>query len=364
MKLHIIELKKFSDFSAIRTAWDRMLEQAVTRNVALTYEWAYASWKRYAGFFDVRVATLWEADTLVSAIPFVARPVRGEGCRGTAVQVLTEIVPYSTVSEDAPVLECFFAYLRHNYADLLKVSFQEVDASCYGFAGLTDWAQGEGMPFFIYKSHESPYVEIRTDFSSYYLTRKKKIKNALRNKPDKLQALSPFRIESYAKETDIRHGFRQLLEIDCESWKYEERSDMASREGQHIFYETLAEEGAKRGMTELWLLVNEREPVAFEYNLFFEGKVMAIKWGYKAKYAAFSPGVILRLETTKQFFERGFRMIDLWGSKDQFKTIWSDAHFDRYAVHLYANSAEGLALKRQDEAARSSAAAPSAVELC
>ena len=99
------------------------------------------------------------------------------------------------------------------------------------------------------------------------------------------------------------------------------------------FYETLAKQLAKNTSIKLCVLELGGQPIAYEYLIAFNNKLLVAKHSYNDTYKKYSPGIILRYEIFKKLISE-FRFIDTWGSKDEFKMIWCTNVVERFLLTI------------------------------
>lgn len=231
-----------------------------------------------------------------------------------------------------------FYYLDNN-SDLtnwIEVIFDEVDFRFCESNLLTSFFKEKEWDVKIRKCQTTPILKTSSKFNEYFLNREKKIKKAIGNKANKLSEIGGFHLTKYTKPDEIDKGLHLIHEIDCLSWKFDSNSDMASREGQLIFYETLAKQLSEKGAVSLYILefIKTKEPIAFEYIINYNNQHLIVKHSYKEKYRKYSPGVLIRYEILKNLLDGNLKVIDTWGEIDQFKKIWCEEKVDRFSVSV------------------------------
>lgn len=98
-------------------------------------------------------------------------------------------------------------------------------------------------------------------------------------------------------ETLVRCGF----EIEHRGWKGAAHSSVLSQPGMLDFYCEQAKLLAASGHAKLVFLVHGGEPIAFEFGLAAKGTYFSYKVGYDERFAAWTPGQLLRMKLLECF---------------------------------------------------------------
>lgn len=328
----IEELRKVVEFNNIKHEWQQTVTPSIY-NLTHTYEWFYSTWKSQTGYKNVRAVTIRKENRLISVMHLIFDLDYKEK---TEIQVTipTSITPFFAAFDRDSIVDCLLHYLDKQLSNWNVLQFEEFDFSFPETEALISSGERAGLYVDVKKTFETPVLRFEGTFEEYYLERKKRIRKAVGNKLNTLRQISDFRVKFYSDVNEIQGGIDRIQEVDCMSWKFNEQSDMASRPGQFIFYETWAQELAKRGNIILAVLelVETGEPIAFEYIVTYADKFITPKRSYKQSFHKFSPGVILRYEILKNLLGKKFRVLDSWGKKDEFKMIWSTEIAERYTV--------------------------------
>lgn len=319
-KYEIIELKNRFHFENIRDEWNALIIEDIYY-LTLTYDWFYSTWKSLTGWKNVCAIAIRENGELISVIPLV---LEKDINKTEDIIIPTTIIPLTSKGDFDDLLKCLQYYLDLQVPNWKRILLEEVDSDFKDSQKLLQSIEKNKLVTKIEKEIETPILVSDTDFDSYIQKRIKKVKNAMGNNEHKLSLVGKYQLKIYSSLENLDEALRKVHEIDCLSWKFNTASDMSSREGQLIFYETLAIELSKKGFLKIGILEFEEtgEPIAFQYIIHIGNKVLNAKHSYKEKYREFSPGVILRYELIKYLLTHNVNLIDTWSSKDRFKMIW------------------------------------------
>lgn len=329
----IQELQTIVDFRKIQLEWEQLVTPSVY-NLTHTYEWFYSTWKSQTGFKNVRAVAIRKNGELISAlhVMFESDYRNKEDLR---VTVPTSLTPFFAATDHENIVDCLLHYLDQQLPNWSVLQFDEFDFAFPETEILINSGKRAGLNVEVEKTFETPVLKVHGTPEEYLASRAPSIKKALGNKRNSLRRISDYRLRIYTDVAEIQAGMDQIHEVDCMCWKFHEQSDMASRPGQLVLYETMAHQLAKRGRIVLAVLELEAtsEPIAFEYIIRFEDQLLVAKHSYKESYRKYSPGVILREELFREMLNnRGIRTIDTWGVKDEFKMVWCNEVYERYTV--------------------------------
>jgi CelD/BcsL family acetyltransferase involved in cellulose biosynthesis len=94
-----------------------------------------------------------------------------------------------------------------------------------------------------------------------------------------------------------------MLAVSAQSWK--------QRAGTHIggiphgaeFYRALCDEFGPTGEVDLWQLLKDGTPIAFEFGIRYQGVTYPLRADYRVDYAHLSPGGVLECHIIKALFD-------------------------------------------------------------
>ncbi|OKP91073.1 hypothetical protein A3844_04320 [Paenibacillus helianthi] len=334
----IEELLNIVDFRKIKPEWEQLVNPSIY-NLTHTYEWFYSLWKSKTGFKNVRAIAIRRAGRLISVMHMVFE-TDYQNKPELLITIPTSLTPFYAESDHDKIIDCLLYYLDNKLPNWNVIEFEEFDCSFPETQMLIESGKRAGLEVIVEKTFNTPIIQINNASEEYFLECSRRVKKALGNKANLLREISNYRMRVYTDPAEIQLGLDRIFEIDCLSWKFSEQSDMGSRSGQLVFYETMAHELAKRGNIILTVLELDKtnEPIAFEYLIAYKDKLLGAKHSYKDVYSKYSPGVILRDEIFKYMRNNGFRTFDTWSNKDRFKMIWCNQVVERYTVHINKTS--------------------------
>ncbi|WP_195694565.1 GNAT family N-acetyltransferase [Priestia megaterium] len=323
----VYEISRFSDIRRIEEKWLNHIDTSIY-NLTNTYDWFYSTWKSLSGVKKVKALLIENSDgKLLSIIPLVFNDLNNR------IIVPTSIIPLMCKEQYEVCIGVLLDYMNsfHQGKDLF---FEEIDFHFQESSRLVDFLENNKIPFDMRIFQKTPVLKTSLNYQEYFENRKKKIKKALGNKRDRLNLIGDYHVREFQDSNEITIAMDKIHEVDSTSWKFEEESDMASREGQLVFYDSLARRLAKNNAIKLRVLEfkETEEPIAFEYIINFDNHYLIAKHSYKEKYKKFSPGVILRNELLESILTGSDVVVDTWGSLDPFKSIWCDEVVDRYSI--------------------------------
>lgn len=337
----IIALSRFGELRAFAEPWKRALLTTTPRCPTHLPAWSEATLASLTPLHPFRVLLGVGAKQLELILPLTLRSARVLGRSTTNIEAATELSPLFCQSAQ-DWLPRLVRWLDLEIPDWTRIEFPMVRQGDAAATELEHAARRMGLAVRRERTHLSPCLNIESDFDTYIRVRREKIGGALRNKREKLSGLGLVKESRVTAPEDAPGAVSAMLEIEQESWKYYRRSDMTSRGQQHVFYHHLCERLAVDGQLSLNFLRLNDEPVAYELDILLDGTVYSLKHSYKERFRKFSPGVILRSYSLRDYFELGFQSVNFWGSADRFKHLWTDERVPHYRLTLFRPSRVGV----------------------
>ncbi len=282
--------------------------------VTHTYPWAIAQWAAARPSRRLVVLAGFASEELAFAFPLLV-PASG---RVVSIEAATELEPFWCGIDPELAFDSLRRYLDASAPRWCRISFPMVAASAADIAP----AVSAGFDATFMPTHDSPRLELLGAEDTYWQTRSDRVKVARRRRSE-LESLGTLRVRALADAADAERAIAAILEIEQESWKYERESDMTSRQNQHVFYAVLTRQLLARKWLAVNLLEFNDEPVAYEFDVLYDGVALSLKHSYKARFHLVAPGIVLREASLRRYREAGCASVDFWGSSDSFKCLWT-----------------------------------------
>jgi CelD/BcsL family acetyltransferase involved in cellulose biosynthesis len=235
--------------------------------------------RRYKGI-PISVLRLWDYGECFLCTPLV-RKHEGHECLATLLEWL----------------------VRDRAASL--IDFQKVAGEGPFGQLLVDAFRARGTLHFVSEAFTRAWFRPRADAETYLqavLSSNKR--RDLQRKQRRLTELGALELLTFEKEAEVRGVIDDFMRVEASGWKGKAGTALDSRAPNRACFRQLAQEGAKRGQIFVHGLYLNREPIALRWNFVSRPGSFFFKPAYDERYAPFSPGVLLELETIRYLHRR------------------------------------------------------------
>lgn len=189
----------------------------------------------------------------------------------------------------------------------------------------------------------SPSVELSGDLAGYRAHRRRSALADLRRRRRRLAERGEVRMRRVSDGPGASAVLRHGLELERLGWKGERGTAVAQAPAVHRFYEHVAAWAAGRGWLSLYQLSLDERPIAFYFGVEHERTLHLLKGAYDPGLARLSPGQLLLEDVVADGFARGLARIELGGSPERYKLVWTGDVRERLRVTAFAPGAAGRA---------------------
>ncbi len=176
--------------------------------------------------------------------------------------------------------------------------------------------------------HPSPtgVVDIGSDWGAYVQSWSGNHRSSIKRSRRKLDMQGTVQAECVTQATDAE--LRELMELcfalEDRSWKGAAGTSVLRVPGLREYYLQEAQIMRDRSQLHLWLLRLDGRIIAFEYCHLAHGTCYSHKLSFDPRYAAFSPGRILRYHQLESYFgDPNIHLLDTLGSMCRAKAAWA-----------------------------------------
>ncbi len=336
-----------SGFSGLETVWNTLLPTSPTNAVSLTFEWLKAWQDSYGKKSFLSVLSLTREGRVAALAPLAQTR---SFYRGAWARVL-----HFMDSEDTPrmdflcgadisaeeAVDSFVSFLRQrrDLWDLIILrSIPESSPTC---AFLREALERSGLRYAVREGLRSPFIRADGSWEDFLATFSRKFHKTLRNQLNRMQKAVRYGVSRVETSQGLSDALAQVFDISGRSWKARYKRDLSNVPLARSFFQGLTQAAGRRGWLDLWLLSVEDRPVAFEFQLRYEGRVYALRSDFDKKYADLSPGIILQRDILESVFRRGLKAYDFCGHEDAYKKRWTAQTQAHRHFYIYADSLAG-----------------------
>ncbi len=294
----------------LRPQWDDLLESSRNNVVQLTHEWMTAWWDSFNRGKKLHIVAIYGDDGRILGIA----PLVSGRCsyRGVNIRKISLMANGQSPSADFIIRdgnhESVISELL-GYLDTLKdwdlLELNKLNKGDKTSDTLFKYLTGNRILFGIKNNIESPFIEIESDWETFFGQKSKKFKKSLRNKINRIDKAGDISIERIQiNDTNDPH-IRTMIEISSNSWKKDIGNDMLGNPRINNFYKRICDSLGRKGAITLWLLKKGDKPIAFEFHLNYRGVVYPVRADYDEAFGDLSPGSVLEYNILKTLFEEG-----------------------------------------------------------
>lgn len=152
-----------------------------------------------------------------------------------------------------------------------------------------------------------------------------------------------------ANEFDLL--FDEAKAVELASWKKEAGTAIAVDPAKEAFFRAFLRDAAAQGLLRVAFMRIDRQAVAMQLALEWNGRFWLFKIGYNEEYRKCSPGTLLMLHTLGYAARAGLTGYELLGNVEPWiAEFWTEASHPCLRVRTYPANARGLAALAADGA--------------
>ncbi len=209
---------------------------------------------------------------------------------------------------------------------------------------LADQLQRQDQRLDVSRVQRVGLIDIGNDWEQYFQALSGNHRSAVRRSEKKVRKSGEVRLLRLLNPDDaaLHQWMRQAFEIEHRSWKGTAGSSILAA-GIDGYFLQEAINAQDCGMLDLWFLLLDDQPIAFEYCHLVKGNCHSYKIGYDEKFKAFGPGRLLRKMQLEYLTDRdnqdvnvSTHVLDTMGLLCHAKAKWvtRDYRIGRMAVSL------------------------------
>lgn len=183
---------------------------------------------------------------------------------------------------------------------------------------------------------DTAWVDIETDFDTYWEARGKNLRQNSRKQLKKVEAtgVTP-RLDVIESADEVAAALAQYGELETSGWKAELGTAISMEGAQGRFYQRALEGAARAGQMRLYRYWFGEEVVAMDLCVHQGDCLVILKTAYQQAHHAVSPSTLMRVDEFRALFAEGrFKRIEFYGRVMEWHTRWTEA--SRPLVHVTA----------------------------
>lgn len=328
----------------LKTQWEDLVRASDVSIPFISWAWYDAWLDAFCPREDARLVAVFDDKRLVAALPFRVRGQRGSyGAQEITSWVNTHSFRWGLLCErgnDSAARALAKQLIQLEEWDSCVLNYAVSDSQA-----LENFLYSLAQEGYIVESvpdMQSPVMKVPDDWDAFLASMPKKRRESERRKVRKLEKQgAKFKFVSGRCE-DLAALLKDCWHISSKTWKQEKGSAIAADETRRSFYEAVA--NSAQDWICLALLYIDDEPIAFEFNLLFDGTLYSLKLGYNTDYARQSPGQVLRFKLFEWCIENDIDFFDFMGHRARYKDQYAERHIGHSNIRIYSKTPRGRVL--------------------
>lgn len=184
---------------------------------------------------------------------------------------------------------------------------------------------------------QTAWVDIASDFESYWEARGKNLKQNTRKQRNKLQAEGTLtRIECVTAPEDVRRAIEDYGLLESAGWKAADGTAIHPDNAQGLFYRKVLENYCTLGRGRIYRYWFGEKVVAMDLCIHDQEAIVVLKTAYDESYKTISPSTLMRHDQFQQLFaEKKFPRIEFYGKVMEWHTRWTTQSRTIYHCTVY-----------------------------
>lgn len=323
--------------------WTSLLAKSTSDAISLTPEWIIAWWDNFGAENRMHLVAVRHGGRLVGVAPMMeaVTSYRHVHIRKITMMANGHSPATGFITDRDRDAEVKSAILGHLDAlpGVDMIEFPHLDDNGSACGPVIDYIKKMGLRYGIKRGLESPYIPIDTDWETFFRTRHRKFKKAIRNKINRADKSGDISVEKVTVMSAADPAVEEMFSISGKSWKKEAGTDLASDGNARGFYRSLCDALGPRGVISIWLLRQGPTPIAFEFHLTYNGVVYPLRADYDESRASLSPGSVLEYRIVKSLFEEsGAREYYSCGHTYMYLLNWSELTRKHVTIEIFGRN--------------------------
>jgi CelD/BcsL family acetyltransferase involved in cellulose biosynthesis len=297
----------------------------------LTAEWLMAWWEAYGTHTPVVLTLRDDAGRLRA----------GAFCRATRFWLHAPANPESgswdvVAADEMARAQCWRALARLGPSRLQLAAMIE---NSHEIEVARRALRAEGFRVYRRGGPSSPYLVLPETWEALLRSVSRNLRSQVGARLRRLERAGELRFRTVTGGPELASAIDALLRVEHSGWKQREGTSILSDPRSEALYRSFAVGAAERGWLRLQLLELDGDAIAADYGCSFAGTAFLLKTGFDERYAALSPGLVLRAAVLRAAIEEGCRAYDFLGGADGYKLRWGAEIRERVVVRAYSGLA-------------------------
>ena len=168
------------------------------------------------------------------------------------------------------------------------------------------------------------HADLRSGWDAYCATRDRKVLDEVTRKRRRLDKSAGVAFEMLSPGPgEVEATIDEAVDVEADGWKSRAGSAMRHNPRIHDFIRTLGRRFAARGGLRISFLRSRGVAIAMRIMLEWDGRLWAMKTGYRESQRRWSPGMLLTHDTLEEACRRRLQGFEFLGSGDPLQPAWA-----------------------------------------
>ena len=351
----VIEVDNLKELESYRLTWNALLPQTQNASFFHTYRWLRTCWQHFGADQRLFALIIRSQETTIGIVPFC---IKTERYSIGKVRVLTYPLNdwgtwYGPIGPNpSACMAAAFDYLRQR-----RQMFDMIDLRWVAHGEGRHNSAENALQLAGWNPDLRPYQQVSTfqfvgsSWAEYFGNLTKKCRHEIRRQTRVLERNFDVSFERY-RPMGAAYGddnpnwkmFQECVDVSRRSWQSQSQTGNTLCHKNVIgFLRDCHEIAARQGMVDMAVLRLNDQPVAFQYNYIYDGRLYGLRMGFDREFVPYGVGKLLLLWFIEDSFARGDQTMDFGAGDFDFKRRLRTGTATSYRVSCYPN----LALRPQ-----------------
>jgi CelD/BcsL family acetyltransferase involved in cellulose biosynthesis len=320
-------VSEYAAFLDLEPQWNDAVARAGIPHPFLRHEWVRTWWDCFGAGKRLHILVVKADGRIIAIAPLMRESTQMYGIPVRKICFLqndhTPRTDFIVAERAADAGRAIWNALRNDRDrwDLLQLNQLPRDSATRdAFSSL---AHASGGTTGIWRSGDSPYLELSGTWDTYFNGLSAKFRSNIRNRMSRLTKLGEPTLEVLRDGDAIRQACDDAWRLENSGWKRDAGTAITSDPAVHAFYTQLADRATRSGWLRLLFLNVGGRRIATSYGAIFQDRLFLFKTGYDPEYATCSPFKLLTYFAVRHAYEEGLTEVDFLGDSEPWKLEWT-----------------------------------------
>nr|MBN2276796.1 GNAT family N-acetyltransferase [candidate division Zixibacteria bacterium] len=311
----------FDEFMTLRQPWNELLDNSDVNHAFMRHEWFECWIKNFLNNGRMSLQTAWMDGILMGVAPlYIIRrkrkgvPFKIKSFLRASISPRCNFILHDSIDPN-PFFDSVLTIGNWDFMELMSV-----DPGQKTTRRFIEYLDSE-RNYVVEKGIQSPYEILNMNWEAFEKSRSKGNRKNFRNSVNRMKKSGEYTIIKLQNPQEFEKHHEDLLSISSRSWKTEGGTDLKTDFKMASFYRDLGQIGARAGFVTAYILVLNDIPIAFDYYLSHNHRLVGLRWEYDDEYRYQMPGVVLHAHVIRDILKDGHSWeLDLAGMVTEAKT--------------------------------------------